>query len=378
MMKGLKTLKDAQSWPLRSRQILVAALTGGVVALVFGAYSVVAHRALAGASLSPLVFALSRDTLAVICLMAAAYLRYRSVPSSFWPASADVPRFIACGVLGVYCSQAGSALALKYLDPLVYTLIQPLMPLATALWATLAGQEAWALRSSATWLKLLGMLVAVGGAAFVGWGGSVGSAASGTNLLLGLFFVALQILGGGAYPVAQQPLMGKYPSLVVCAWGYAYGWLALAMCAITSATDASDWSFTPSSAGAVLFAGLLASALNYALMALCVELAGSLLVVRWPPPPSRFPNRPRPTPHLPHTALQVTFLPLMGFHTAWLQWVFEGHLLSLDQGVGGALCFLGLVIFVVGKGREAEVPAEGAVGSQPLLPLLPLDAEEEL
>lgn len=370
-MEGLKTLQGAHSWPLRSRQILVAALTGGVVALVFGAYSVVTHRALAGARLSPLVFALTRDTLAVICLMAAAYLRYRSVPSSFWPAPADVPRFIACGVLGVYCSQAGSALALTYLDPLVYTLIQPLMPLATALWATLAGQEAWALRSSATWLKLLGMLVAVGGAAFVGWGGSVGSAASGTNLLLGLFFVALQILGGGAYPVAQQPLMGKYPSLVVCAWGYAYGWLALAMCAITSATDASDWSFTPSSVGAVLFAGLLASALNYALMALCVELAGSLLVVRWAAALSQPSATLAPPP--PHTALQVTFLPLMGFHAAWLQWVFEGQLLSLDQGVGGALCFLGLVIFVAGKGREVEAPAEGAVGSQPLL-----DAEEEL
>ncbi len=270
------------TWPLRSRQLLVSALIGGVVSLIFGAYSLVAHRALAGASLSALVFALTRDTLAVLCLMSAAYLRYRGSPSSFWPAPADVPRFIICGVLGVYCSQAGSALALTYLDPLAYTLIQPLMPLATAMWATLVGQEAWALRSSASWLKVLGMLVAVGGAVFVGYGGGGGGAAPGGNLFLGLLFVSLQILGGGAYPVAQRPLIGKYPSLVVCAWGYTYGWAILLMCTATSATKAADWAFTPSSAGGVAFAGLLASAFNYALMSFCVELAGPLMVVSAP------------------------------------------------------------------------------------------------
>ena len=291
------------SWPLRSRQLLVVFLIGGVVSLIFGAYSLVAHLALAGATLSPLVFALSRDTLAVVSLMTAAYVRHRAVPSSFWPAAADVPRFILCGVLGVYCSQAGSALALANLDPLVYTLVQPLMPLATAGWATLAGQEAWALRSAATWLKLLGMLVAVGGAVFVGYGAGAGSAAAGGSLLLGLLFVGLQIVGGGAYPVAQKPLMGRYPSLVVCAWGYTYGWALLLMCTLTTATGAADWAFTPASAGAALFAGLLASALNYSLMAFCVELAGPLLVVRArrrapravePPEPHPAPAPPRP------------------------------------------------------------------------------------
>ena len=296
------------SWPLRSRQLLVALICGGCVALIFGAYALVAHRALSGASLSPLVFALCRDTLAVACLMSASYLCYRSAPASFWPAQSDVPRFIVCGVLGVWCSQAGSALALKYLDPLVYTLVQPLMPLATALWATLAGQESWAPRAPATYLKLLGMLVAVGGAVFVGYGGGSsnggGGGGGGGGLFLGLLFVGLQILGGGAYPIAQKPLMARYPPLVVCAWGYTYGWAVLLMCTATSATDVADWAFTPASAGAVVFAGLLASALNYALMALCVELAGGLLVVRAPRPPRTpslraGPASPTPQPFLP-------------------------------------------------------------------------------
>jgi hypothetical protein len=61
----------------------------------------------------------------------------------------------------------------------------------------------------------------------------------------------------------------------------------------------------------------------------------------------------------------------MGFHTAWLQWVFEGKLLTLGQGVGGALCFAGLAIFVGGKLREADSPPledeAGSLQTQPLL-----------
>ena len=79
--------------------------------------------------------------------------------------------------------------------------------------------------------------------------------------------------------------------------------------------------------------------------------------------------------------MQVVFLPLMGFHAAWLQWVFEGKLLSLQQGLGGALCFLGLFVFVGGKVREPSVIIEVEGGrdgaaSQPLLGMVAAAVEE--
>ena len=350
--------------PLLTRQLIVAAIMV-LVSLTFGAYALVAHAALSGTSLSPLVFALTRDTLAVLALQAASFHLHRG-GAHFWPAPEDQARFILCGLLGVWASQAGSALALASLDPVLYSLLQPLLPVATALWATLAGQEAWRAGSRASWLKALGLLTTVGGAVYVGAASAPGGGGGGggsRSLLLGLLFAGVQILGGGAYPVAQRPLMARYPALVVCAWGYTYGWVALLLCALSSATEASSWAFTPASAGGAVFAGLLASAGCYGAMAFCVELVGPLFMVRGGRASTRAHAHARATPRFfPSPTHTPSTPPLVDrFHAAH---GLPGRLAAVGHGRRGAAAGAGRGRRAVHRWAAALCVGQGAGGAR--------------
>ena len=108
-----------------------------IVTTIFGGYSLLVHTALSGSStLHPLVFALLRDTIGTALLLAALCIEQRraaaaapppsdakqpppphagAAPPPFFPARADALQLALCGVCGGWCSQAGSALALRNL-----------------------------------------------------------------------------------------------------------------------------------------------------------------------------------------------------------------------------------------------------------------------
>ena len=372
--------------PLRVRYLASGCLML-VVQTIFGGYSLLVHSALSGSNtLHPLVFALLRDTLGTAALLIALRIEQARAaaaaaaadgasaaklplndsgeeagappPPAYLPTRADAFQLLLCGVCGVWCSQAGSALTLKYLDPVTMSLLQPLLPLVTALGSLACGYEVWALAARSTWLKAGGLAVSVGGACFVGYASAAAARAPGAppaaaaSLALGLAFCGVQLVGGGLYCLCQAPLLaaGRTP-LWVAAWGYAAGWCLLALCTASGATGAGDWAWTRAALGAAVYSGLLSSAFNYGVMATVVDLAGPLF--------------------------QAAFFPLMPVATVVLAWAASGELPSAAQGGGGAACALGLALFVAGKFREAAERRTGGEGEGARAALLAGDAEQQ-
>jgi len=302
------------------------------VQTIFGGYSILAHVALSG-TLHPLVFALVRDTLGTLCLMGALYIKCRGMEKAdftfnFFPKVEEFPRLMLCGVCGVWASQAGSALTLKNLDPTTMSLLQPLMPLVTALGSLIAGYEVWRVGYS-TAGKVLGLALSVGGASYISFAStaSKGGKSTAGNVPVGLLFLSIQIVGGGLYSVFQKPLLAERPSMFVATWGYALGWCILLLCTLSGCTSSDDWVFTPASAGAAVYAGILSSAYCYAAMAHAVQLSSPLFM--------------------------AGFFPFMPLATVLLVWVSGGGLPSLNVALGGLACGLGLAVFTAGQALGA-------------------------
>ena len=355
--------------PLRHYLISIGLML--TVTTVFGGYSLLVHSALSGtATLHPLVFALARDTIGTALLLAGLAFETRAhnaklpagaPPLALLPARPDVPQLMMCAVCGVWCSQAGSALALKYLDGVTMSLLQPLLPLVTAVASLVVGYEVWPCSSRATWAKALGLAIAVGGACWVSYASSTkGGAAGGSkNLGLGLLFVGVQIVGGGVYSIFQKPLLlAGHSPLFVAAHGYCLGWCLLVLCALSGCTEAADWDWTRGAAGAALYSGVLSSAFAYYALAVCVHLSGPLFA--------------------------AAFFPFMPVATVVLNWASGGGLPDPREALGGLACAGGLGLFVLGKlregggvggGREEEKDVGEGAGNDGEALLLPEEVE---
>lgn len=173
--------------------------------------------------------------------------------------------------------------------------------------------------------KVLGLTAAAGGAAFVVWAGGSGGSAS-PNAPLGALFLILQLSLGASYPVAQKPLLGRYPPIVVAAWGYVAGLSLLSLSTATAATKAADWAFSTEALGAVAFAGLGASAFAYGAMAVANSLCGPLVL--------------------------TAFFPLLPLTTALCAWLGDGTVPLATQAGGAGIIALGLCIVLAAKAVE--------------------------
>lgn len=310
------------------------------VTSIFAGYSILAHSALSG-TLHPLVFALARDTLGTICLFTALYFT-TAKGKSMTPTTEELPRLIMCGVCGVWCSQAGSAMALKNLDATTLSLLQPLLPIVTAIGSLVVGYEVWSVRSKSAWGKVLGLCLSVGGACYISYVAATNSSSgSGSkNLPVGLIFIGIQVSGGGLYSVVQKPLLNTRSSLFVASWGYALGWCILLLCTLSGATDPQDWDFTPKAVGAVVFSGILGSAFCYGAMAYAIQIS--------------------------HPLFMAAFYPFQPLATVVLVWATGGGLPSLRTSVGGAVCAGGLALFTLGEACKVweEGGGRGGEGEQ--------------
>jgi len=182
--------------------------------------------------------------------------------------------------------------------------------------AVAVGQHAFDLRTRASQLVVLGVLAAVGGAAYIVTASYVDRESS--NALLGAGYLVLYMACNGSYPIVQKHVLSTldYSPLLVTTWTYAVGTLLILMSAVTAAPPAAEWALTPTGTAGVLFSGVLATFFNYAAMAWVNARTTGVFV--------------------------SSFFPLQSFLTPLLSALVLGARIFPSDYVGGAVIMCGL------------------------------------
>jgi drug/metabolite transporter (DMT)-like permease len=188
------------------------ALAGAQVA--FGLLPVVGTIVFRPGGISPLAVGAWRVAGGSLVLGAIVFARYGRAAI---PARSDVPRFIACAMLGVAINQGLFLLGLARSTPVNAGIVMALIPVFTFGLAAAVGQE----RFSA--LRALGVAVALGGLLPLLFSSGLSLGAYG----LGNLFMAANAACYSAYLVLAKPLTRRYPALVIIAWAYVLSLVAL-------------------------------------------------------------------------------------------------------------------------------------------------------
>jgi drug/metabolite transporter (DMT)-like permease len=309
--------------------LLCAALIT-LVAAIFGGYSVVSSAVFHNSSVNPLVYAFLRDCIGTTLLLGAAAFTERgkkredgSGPT--WALDVnDFFKFFLLGLTGVYGSQAMSALTIKETTATFFSSMSNLQPAWTCLLAIFLGLERFKVREPTSWGKIAGILTTVSAAvALVLTSSQAGSndvRSESLNFGLGLFYLALQILLGGALGPTQKPMYAKYSPLALAGNGYAVGTGLLLMIVICSATTAADWNLTPECFLGIAYAGVLSSGLAYGIMSFVNSKLGPAFV--------------------------AAFLPTQSLFAALFAWIFNGKTLPPVGLVMAVLMIIGVLIIV--------------------------------